>query len=592
MYRRLSTPLDVLKPYYDVVVVGSGYGAGVAAARLASAGRSVCVLERGREIAVGEFPARLSDMQRELQVSSGLGRVGDPAALFDVRLGRDVHVAMGCGLGGTSLINANVCLEPDPRVLDDSCWPHAVRADGLLAEGLVRAREMLRPNPYPGLRKLLKLEQLGASAAALGAELSLPPLHITFEHGTNAAGVEQNACVLCGDCCAGCNVGAKTTTALTYLPLATRYGAQIFTRVAVRSLAKGANGRWRINAISRPEGDWETRITLTAGLVVLGGGTLGSTEILLRSRAEGLNLSDRLGERFTTNGDALANAYNNDRPVNSVGVGYPPKVHTEPVGPAVAGLVDLRRTERLEDGLALVEASIPSASAAILPALFAVGGPLMGHDTDLSDQLDEAGRALQSLLMGAYQGAVRNTQTFLAVGHDPGRGRMRLERDRLTIDWPGAAQDPVFQRIEETFVQATAATGGTYMKNPLSLRLMGGNLLTVHPLGGCAMGGDRNTGVVNHKGQVFDGSPAAAANEVHEGLYVCDGSVLPRSLGVHPLLTITALAERAMLHLVRDRGWAMAAAPPPLSAPMPASADASARRRPGVLASLFGRRAP
>jgi cholesterol oxidase len=559
MNRRLSSPLDTLKPHYDVAVVGSGYGAGVAAARLASAGRSVCVLERGREIAVGEFPARLTDMQREMQVSSSAGRIGDRAGLFDVRLGRDVHVAMGCGLGGTSLINANVCLEADPRVFEDPCWPAPVLSDGLLAEGLTRARAMLRPKPYPGLRKLLKLEQLGASAKALGAELSLPPLHIAFEHGTNAAGVEQHACVLCGDCCAGCNVGAKTTTALTYLPAAAREGAEIFTRVEVRSLTKQKDGRWRLNIATRPETGWETRMGLTANVVVLGAGTLGSTEILLRSQTEGLALSEHLGARFTTNGDALANAYNNDSPVNSVGVGYPAKAHTEPVGPAVAGLVDLRRTERLEDGLALVEASIPSAATALLPALFAAGGPLIGRDTDfsLADELDEAGRALASLVAGAYQGAVRNTQTFLAVGHDSGRGRMRLEADKLVIDWPGAAQDPVFQRIEETFMRATAATGGTYMKNPLSLRMMGGSLLTVHPLGGCAMGNDRTTGVVNHKGQVFDGGPTAAPGAVHQGLYVCDGAVFPRSLGVHPLLTITALAERAMIHLARDRGWTM-----------------------------------
>jgi cholesterol oxidase len=573
MYARLSSPLSELKPYYDVVVVGSGYGAGVAAARLASAGRSVCVLERGREIAVGEFPARLSDMQRELQISSGLGRIGDPTALFDVRLGRDVHVAMGCGLGGTSLINANVCLEADPRVMEDQRWPAAVRNDGTLAEGFARARAMLRPVAYPGTRKLLKLEQLRASAAALGREMSLPPLHIAFEHVTNAAGVDQAACTLCGDCCGGCNVGAKTTTALTYLPAAARSGARIFTRVLVRSVAKGRDGRWRINAVSRPEGGWETRMRLDAGIVVLGAGTLGSTEILLRSRAEGLALSDRLGERFTTNGDALANAYNNDRAVNSIGVGYPPRANTEPVGPAVAGLVDLRGTEKVEDGLALVEASIPSAAASILPLLFAAGGPLMGRDTDAGDQLDEAGRALESLVKGAYQGAVRNTQTFLAVGHDSGSGRMRLEKDRLAIDWPGAAQEPVFQRIEEAFMRATAATGGTYIKNPLSRRLMGGNLLTVHPLGGCPMGGDRDAGVVNHKGQVFDGSAGAAANEVHEGLYVCDGAVLPRSLGVHPLLTITALAERAMIHLVRDRGWSMATASPPVAARARAAAS-------------------
>ena len=392
MNGRLSSPLSALKPHYDVAVVGSGYGAGVAAARLASAGRSVCVLERGREIAVGEFPARLSDMQREMQVSSSAGRIGDRAGLFDVRLGRDVHVAMGCGLGGTSLINANVCLEADPRVFEDPCWPAPVLRDGLVAEGMTRARAMLRPKPYPGLRKLLKLEQLGASAKALGGELTLPPLHIAFEHGINAAGVEQHACVLCGDCCAGCNVGAKTTTALTYLPAAARDGAEIFTRVEVRSVTKEKDGRWRLNIATRPEERLGDPHELTANVVVLGAGTLGSTEILLRSRAEGLALSEHLGARFTTNGDALANAYNNDRPVNSVGVGYPAKAHTEPVGPAVAGLVDLRRTEKLEDGLALVEASIPSGGAALLPALFAVGGPLIGRDTDFSPPMSSTRR--------------------------------------------------------------------------------------------------------------------------------------------------------------------------------------------------------
>jgi cholesterol oxidase len=562
MNQLLSSPLSMLKPHYDVVVVGSGYGASVAAARLAGTGRSVCVLERGREIPIGEFPARFSDMRRETQVSSSLGHVGNSTGLFDVRLGQDVHVAVGCGLGGTSLINANVCLEPDPRVFEDTCWPRAVHTDGMFADGLGRARAMLRPVPYPGLRKLLKLQQLAASATALGGELSLPPLHIAFQHGVNAAGVEQHACTLCGDCCSGCNVGAKTTTALTYLPAAVRYGAQIFPRVLVRSVARQTEGKWRINIVTRPEEGWETRLTVTAGVVVLGAGTLGSTEILLRSRVEGLAISDCLGERFTTNGDALATAYNNDRPVNSIGVGYPAKVHTEPVGPAVAGLVDLRQTEKLEDGLALVEASIPSGASAILPLLFAAGAPLIGQDTvfSLSDQLDEAGRAVMSLIAGAYQGAVRNTQSFLAVGHDAGHGRLRLERDKLIVDWPDAAQDPVFKRSEDAFIRATAATGGTYMKNPLSLRLMGGNPLTVHPLGGCPMGADSRTGVVNHKGQVFDAATGSASNSVHDGLYVCDGAVLPRSLGVHPLLTITALAERAIMHLARDRRWIVGSA--------------------------------
>src|SRR4029450_1682448 len=101
MNGRLSSPLSALKSHYDVAVVGSGYGAGVAAARLASTGRSGCRVEPGRGVALGEGPARRSGMRRETQVIFSAGRIGDRAGLFDVRLGRDVHVAMGCGLGGT-----------------------------------------------------------------------------------------------------------------------------------------------------------------------------------------------------------------------------------------------------------------------------------------------------------------------------------------------------------------------------------------------------------------------------------------------------------------------------------------------------------
>ena len=79
-------------------------------------------------------------------------------------------------------------------------------------------------------------------------------------------------------------------------------------------------------------------------------------------------------------------------------------------------------------------------------------------------------------------------------------------------------------------------------------------MITVHPLGGCPMGADREAGVVNHKGQVFDGDPAAGPQAVHRGLYVSDGSIIPRPLGVNPFLTISGLTERAMIHLAEDYG--------------------------------------
>ena len=108
--RRLARLPSDLASHYDAVVVGSGYGGGVAAARLARAGKRVAVLERGREIATGDFPRKFSDLRNELQLSGRQLRLGSATGLYDVRLGQDMHVLVGCGLGGGSLINAGVAL--------------------------------------------------------------------------------------------------------------------------------------------------------------------------------------------------------------------------------------------------------------------------------------------------------------------------------------------------------------------------------------------------------------------------------------------------------------------------------------------------
>src|SRR5262249_54081898 len=92
-------------------------------------------------------------------------------------------------------------------------------------------------------------------------------------------------------------------------------------------------------------------------------------------------------------------------------------------------------------------------------------------------------------------------------------------------------------------------------KNPLAGTMMGRQPATAHPLGGCGMGRERGDGVIDHQCRVFDAASAGTA-DVHRGLYVMDGSIMPRSLGVNPLLTITALSERAMLHMAGE--WGMA----------------------------------
>jgi len=153
----------------------------------------------------------------------------------------------------------------------------------------------------------------------------------------------------------------------------------------------------------------------------------------------------------------------------------------------------------------------------------------------------------------------------------------------------------VFERIEAALTTAAHATGGTYMRNPVSEKMLGGNLMTVHPLGGCTMGATGAAGVVNHKGQVFDAGRGAAPDAVHAGLYVCDGAVIPCPLGIHPLMTITALAERAMILLARDRGWQMREEAPVQAVPPAPTAElqgAKARERNLAWFARWRRRSP
>ena len=583
------------------MVVGSGYGGGVAASRLSRAGERVCVIERGREIPVGGFPDRATELMRDFQTTTASRHFGSPTALFDYRVNPEIDILMGCGLGGTSLINANVCLKPDPRIFQDEVWPEEVRDDGLIQEGFVRARAMLQPRPTPEDPALLKLGVMQKSAAALGSTLDRPPLHIAFEEKVNTANVLQPACTLCGDCCAGCNVGAKTTVQISYIADAYQHGAEIFTELTVRSIARGDDGLWRVH-VRATEQDHDAQesangadrdIIIAASTVILAAGTLGTTEILLRSRDQGLSVSDQLGHHFTGNGDALSVGYNCDEPANNVGVGHPPRTDVEPVGPAVAGMIDLRGTDAVNDGIALVEAALPSAMAPLLPATLASGHLPFGEDTDsgIQDELNEFGRALQSLVLGSYSGAVRNSQAYLGIGHDNRSGVMSLDNDRIAISWPNAGEQSVFKAIDDAFRTAIGAVGGSLLKNPLSKPGLGGKLTTVHPLGGCVMAKDRSRGVINHKGQVFNGAAGLAPTAVHSGLYVCDGAALPRSVGIHPLFTITALAERTMIHLARDMNLSFDAAALKKDKPLVAWPVAVASRKPSWqtrLKDIFG----
>jgi cholesterol oxidase len=551
--KRLSKPITALKPHYQYLIIGSGYGGSIAASRLSRAGFEVCLLEKGKEFRPGEYPMDLADAEKEMQVNTDKKHIGSKNGLYEFYMGKDMTVFKGCALGGTSNVNANVSIEPDPRVFDDLRWPAEIRNNRQpLNEGYEKARRMLKPSPYPegaaGYPELAKAKGMKTAAKGMNETFRYADINVNFEYDNepNHVGVEQRKCINCGDCVTGCNHHAKNTLIMNYLPDAVGHGAEIFCEAGVDYIIRNGD-RWQVyfNIYNAGREKFEAPpLFVTADNVIVSAGALGSTEILLRSRNMGLSVSNELGKYFTGNGDVLGFAYNNDVKINGIGLGkHYADPDMEPVGPCITSIIDMRNKPILEEGMTFEEGSIPGPIAPLLNSALISLSKIMGKDTDdgWQDTLNETRREMISLMRGPYHGAINNTQVYLVMTHDDGKGRMEMENNRLEINWPGVGRQQIFDKVNKKLAEATTALGGTYMPNPQWNQALNYDLVTVHPMGGCVMGDDASAAVTNHIGQVYNGQ---SGTDVHQGLYVMDGAIIPRPLGTNPLLTISAVSER------------------------------------------------
>jgi cholesterol oxidase len=551
----LANPFSDLRDSYGVVVIGSGYGGAIVAARLAQ-GRSLCILERGREWIPGSFPDTFDGIRNAVR------NPHHPLGLFDYRFHQEVDVLVGSGLGGTSLINANVVIQPDDELFDHPRWPEEIRQDrdNHRLEGYFAAvRQMLQIETYaddlPALRKIQAHQK---STQALGARFT--PLDVAvnlrrYADQPNHVGVHQRLCTLCGDCITGCNVRAKNTLYMNYLPLAKQHGAQIFTQVAVDYLVRAPGGGYVVHYTYHPgNGQPFRRGFLHASAVVLAAGVLGSTEILLRSREVGLSLSETLGHCFSGNGDFLGVGYNADQQTDVLGFGNRQDERAQiRVGPTILTGADYRNKPALAERFIIEEGAIPRGLVDTLRHTLPLLNLSKGEDTDTggADTWAEAQRVGRDFVHYDPQGALNHSMVYLGVGHDDANGTLVLdEHGCVRLLWSNAPEQPLFQRLNAEMRRHTAALGGTYIANPRWHQALGGNLVTVHPLGGCIMAGDSDKGVVDHRGRVYD--PSRGLGEVHPGLFVTDGSIIPTAVGVNPLLTISALAERIATQMNAD----------------------------------------
>jgi cholesterol oxidase len=541
---------------YDVIVVGSGYGGAITAARLANAPINpklkVCLLERGQEWPIGSFPDTIEHLAEQTY-----NRTLNPLGLYQVDVHTAIVIIRGSGLGGTSLVNANVAIRPEPDCFDT--WPAAIRQAAQIPEGnegslwnyYRRAENTLGVRHHPNGLRLLKVQALQKRGGELGKNVELLNIAVNFDNEgpvftRDNKTVMQRPCINCGDCMTGCNVGAKNTVYMNYLPLAKLGGAHIFTQTTVHNVEKSNEG-WAVNVTHHKNRFTSEDATLSAKNVVLAAGTLGSTEILLRSQAKGLSLAPGIGSRFGGNGDFFGAAYNSNQITNDVGWGnHPgdPFDRNGGPGPSIVGLVRYKTDAPFGQRFNIEDLTIPRAYRNFLAL---VGRTAIVSRTRTENLQGQHQRREKDAWHADSNGALNSSMMYLCMAQDDSAGRLYLDgRNDLRVDWPGVGREPIFQQINHECFAHAKSLGASFIENPTWQLLPWKTLVTAHPLGGCPMGEDGSHGVVDHLGKVFRNNTDA----VHDGLYVADGSMIRSALEVNPFLTISALTERIVENII------------------------------------------
>ncbi|HYO60428.1 MAG TPA: GMC family oxidoreductase [Actinomycetota bacterium] len=560
------------RTHFDAIVVGSGFGGGVSAYRLAKAGLDVCVLERGKRYGPGEFPRSPTEMS---------GNFWDPSrglqGMFDIWSFSGIRAVVCSGLGGGSLIYANVLLRKDPNwfvhqpmpgggveewpVSYDDLVPHYEEVEEMIG---VQQYPIDQP-PYDQTHKATAFAQ---AAGAAGLTVELPNLAVSFSNGDNPPvpgeqiddgsnnlhGKPRSTCRLVGECDVGCNYGSKNSIDFTYLSRAVDEGATIRDRCEVRSFEPRPDGGFTVRYVEHvPANEGRSTDTsklpqheLTCDRLVLSAGTLGTTYLLLKNRSAFPNLSPMLGQRFSGNGDFLGLVFKARHPDGK------PWTLDPSYGPVITTYG--RRADEVDGGGAtgrgfyiedagypeflnwLVEESMPGQLPRLARFLVERGwARLTGKPgTTMGSPL--------SRLIGRSE-LTATSMPMLGMGRDVPNGQMCLKDGLLDVDWSSKESRAYFGRLNDTMRAIAKNMGGWYV----SFWWLN-FLITVHSLGGCPMGTSPATGVVDPYGQVFG----------YPGLSIADGSVMPGPVGANPSLTIAALADRTASRTLED--WSANAA--------------------------------
>ncbi|OBI42659.1 GMC family oxidoreductase [Mycobacterium colombiense] len=525
-----------MKPDYDVLIIGSGFGGSVSALRLTEKGYRVGVLEAGRRYSDEDFAETSWDLRKFLWAPK-LGCYG----IQRIHPLKNVLILAGAGVGGGSLNYANTLYVPPEPFFNDPQWKHITDWRDELMPHYEQAKRMLGVVENPTFTDADRIVKQVADEMGCGDTFVPTPVGVFFgPDGTKApgktvpdpyfggAGPERTGCLECGCCMTGCRYGAKNTLLKNYLALAESAGAQVIPMTTVKRFEQRPDGLWEVRTVRT--GSWlrRDRRTYTAKHVVLAAGTWGTQHLLFNMRDQGLlpRLSNRLGMLTRTNSESIVGAGKLEVDPNfdlTHGVAITSSIHPTP-----------------DTHIEPVRYGKGSNAMGLLQTLMTDGTGPEGSDVPRWKQLLEQARDDPRRMMRLLNVRQWSERTLIALvmQHLDNSITTYTKRGKLGIRWYTSKQghgepnpswipvgNQVTRRIADKIDAVAGGTWGELFNIPL----------TAHFLGGAVIGDNAGHGVIDPYHRVY-GYPT---------LSVVDGAAISANLGVNPSLSITAQAERA-----------------------------------------------
>ncbi|WP_343243678.1 GMC oxidoreductase [Streptomyces sp. SID13726] len=489
------TPASVTEQRERAVVIGSGFGGGVTALRLAQADVPTLVLERGMRWPTGPDATtfcRFADMDHrsawlsDHSIVPGVDEHWTPyTGVIEAVEGKGMTANCGAAVGGGSLMYHGMSLQPTKENFTRSIPVASGLYDQLERWAYPTVRQMLGISTIPD--SVLATDPYKSSrlfsevAGRTGLTPFRVPLPVDWSYVQGELDGRYEATYTTSDIAFGVNNGGKHSIDVTYLAKAEATGKVTVAPLhVVRDIELDRKQRWVVH-VDRIDttGDVQEKKRIVTDALFLNAGSPGTTRLLVKARAKGLvpDLPDAVGTKWGNNGDRIWAWIN---PNGDAG--------TQQGGPACVGAHDPH--SRIP--LTLIHAGAPVTRAGGKTLMTIVGFGVV----------DPAG-----------------TWTYDA------------DKDDAVLTWPATA-DAALQALIAARMEAIAAAGGGLMVDTNAKAPS-----TWHSLGGVPMGG-----AVDLHGRVLG----------HRGLYVLDGARIPGSTGAcNPSLTIAALAEHSIAAIVR-----------------------------------------